>query len=132
MQPQLSHYAPCSHAHDSHENHDGHAKHHLSHAFVGLHMDLPNPMSEEHLQRWLRSLPSNVLRAKGVVRLTNAPDRWFQFQRVDKFRSEATLHELQQEPVFPPCAVLIGVELDRILIAQALIEAAGKASLHAE
>ena len=69
-------------------------------------------MSTTHLQRWLNALPKEVLRVKGVIRVTEEPDRWFQFQCVGEYRNEATLHALPLKPIIPPCAVLIGVNLN--------------------
>lgn len=90
--------------------------HHLAHAFVGMQVTLPDPVPVDDLQQWLKSLPSSVLRVKGVVRLEGNEQRWFQFQRLDDLRSEATLHELAQPPVVPACAILIGVHLDQAQI----------------
>jgi G3E family GTPase len=70
------------------------------------------------------SLPPDVLRVKGVVRLDEEPDCWYQFQRVDEFRGEAALFQLPQKPIVPACAVLIGVKLDETLIRQRLKESA--------
>lgn len=111
------------HSHPEHTHHDGH-RHQLAHAFVGLEIDLPEPMEAEHLHRWLKSLPPEVLRVKGVVRLAEEPDRWFQFQRIDEYRGEARLYELPQRPVVPACAVLIGVRLDEASLGRALLECA--------
>jgi G3E family GTPase len=116
------------HGHENEHSHHGHShedsRHQLSHAFVGLEIDLPDPMEAAHLQRWLISLPPDVLRVKGVVRLVEYPDRWFQFQRVDELRGEAALYQLPQKPIVPACAVLIGVQLDEPLIRQRLKESA--------
>jgi G3E family GTPase len=116
------------HSHEDGPEHHGHShedsRHQLSHAFVGLEIDLPDPMEAAQLQRWLMSLPSEVLRVKGVVRLVEEPDCWYQFQRVDEFRGEAALFKLPQKPIVPACAVLIGVKLDETLIRQRLKESA--------
>ena len=116
------------HEHQKHdhqgEHHEHEEKHALSHGFVGVQIDLPQPMAAEHLQKWLNALPTEVLRVKGVVQLVEEPERWFQFQRVDEFRGEAALHELPQKPIVPPCAVLIGVKLDEVKIRNSLIECA--------
>ncbi len=118
---------PCTHEphhHHDHEHPPHHDKHQLAHAFVGLEVDLPKPMEAAHLLRWLKSLPAEVLRVKGVVQLMEEPDKWFQFQRVDDFSGEAALHELPQEPIVSPCAVLIGVHLDTESIRQRLLDTA--------
>tara|TARA_A100001037_G_C15143139_1_gene634879 strand:+ start:1676 stop:2716 length:1041 start_codon:yes stop_codon:yes gene_type:complete len=103
-------HTPDHQHHHDHDQPDG--QHQLSHAFIGLEIALPEPMSTTHLQRWLNALPKEVLRVKGVVRVTEEPDRWFQFQCVGEYRNEATLHTLPLKPLVPPCAVLIGVRLN--------------------
>lgn len=104
------------HPHDEEHHH----RHELSHAFVGLEIGLPDPMPASHLQRWLQSLPAEVLRVKGVVRLTEQPEHWLQFQRVDECRGEAALFELPQKPIVPACAILIGVRLDEAKVRESL------------
>ena len=108
-----------SHTHDHAHDH-AHDRHGLSHAFIGLEISLPEPMPTKHLQRWLAELPKEVLRIKGVVRLTEEPDRWFQFQCVGESRDESTLHTLPMKPIVPACAVLIGVKLNEEIIRQSL------------
>lgn len=106
-----------------HEHEHGHAhghRHELSHAFVGMEVDLPDPMPAAALQEWLKSLPEEVLRVKGLVRLAEEPDAWFQFHRVDAAHGEAALVPLSFEPSVPACAVLIGVRLDEEAIRNAL------------
>lgn len=83
--------------------------HHLAHAFVGLALELPDPVDAQDLHAWLDSLPPAVLRAKGVARLVDSPGKWFTFQKLD---SEIRFAELPQSPTAPPSAVLIGVHLD--------------------
>jgi G3E family GTPase len=116
------------HGHEDEHDHHGHShkdsRHQLSHAFVGLEIDLPDPIKAAHLQRWLMSLPSDVLRVKGVVRLVEEPDCWYQFQRLEEFHGDAALFKLPQKPIVPACAVLIGVKLDESLIRQHLTETA--------
>lgn len=114
-----------------HEHHHDHERHALSHAFVGVQIELPAVMKAAELQRWLRSLPPEVLRVKGVVQLAEQPGRWHQFQRVDEIRGEAMLFELPQKPIVPACAVLIGVKLDESAIRRALSDVIGKEIHHA-
>lgn len=115
--------------HQHHHDHDHvHDRHQLSHAFIGLEIVLPDPMSTSHLQTWLNALPKGVIRAKGVVRVIEEPDRWFQFQCVGERRDDATLHALPMEPIVSPCAVLIGVNLDEETIRSSLESSAANAS----
>ncbi len=114
----------CHENHHDHEHtHDGNpGNHELSHAFIGIELELPDPMPAEHLQIWLNSLPSDVLRVKGVVRLSEEPECWYQFQRVEKFGGDASLYQLSQQPIVPACAVLIGVHLDEQAIRESLVK----------
>lgn len=111
-------------AHSEHLQPDNHAhsdeRHQLAHGFAGLEVSLPDPMPSKDLQQWLMSLPAEVLRVKGVVRLMEEPERWFKFQRVDNLQGEATLNEMPQKPSVPACAVLIGVRLDANAIREGL------------
>ncbi|MCX7713189.1 MAG: GTP-binding protein [Chthoniobacterales bacterium] len=102
------------------QEHHHHGHHALSHGFVGLQIELPEPVSAIHLQRWLQSLPEDVLRAKGIATFSEEPGRWYQFHRTDSFTGEAELYELSQKPVVPSCAVLIGVHLDEKSIRKTL------------
>ena len=86
--------------------------HRHSDAYVGIQLDLPEPIAAQALQRWLHALPPEVLRAKGVVRLAEFPDRWFHFQQIEGIRGEASMQALPKQPNLAPCAVLIGVRLD--------------------
>jgi len=113
-----------SHEHDPHDSHH-HQRHELSHAFVGLELRLPTWMKAGALARWLASLPESVLRVKGLVRLEEKPEQWLQFNRVDDRPEETDLYEIAQPGDLPPCAVLIGVGLDRSDL-EARLEAAMK------
>jgi G3E family GTPase len=111
----------CDHGHHDCDGHHHHHHHHderhaLAHAFVGLQLDLPDEVAAADLRHWLRSLPPDVLRVKGVVHFRERPGTWFQFQRIDDEREEAVLVELPQPPVVPACAVLIGVRLDEVAL----------------
>jgi len=114
---------------EHHHEHE-HDRHQLAHAFVGLEIKLPDPMPALHLQRWLKALPGEVLRVKGIIRLAEEPGRWFQFQRVGDINSDATLHALPGNPTVPACAVLIGVQLDKAFIQDALVESSLERSTH--
>jgi len=113
--PELMQNLPTPNNHTQKDHAHGH-HHDLAHAFVGIQLELTDPVPVNALQQWLRSLPSSVLRVKGVVRLEGDDQRWFQFQRVDDLKSEATFHELAQDPVVHACAILIGVHLDQAAI----------------
>lgn len=68
----------------------------------------------------------SVLRAKGIVRLDELPDRYCVFQRTDDASRQAIVFPLTVEPVMSPCAVLIGVRLDVAAIRQEALVMFGK------
>lgn len=87
-------------------------RHQLSHGFIAMQLDLPPRVAAAALMRWLKHLPSGVLRVKGVVELADVPGMHFVFQRVDDGGREPTIFPLSSNPVVTQCAVLIGVRLD--------------------
>jgi len=109
---------PAAEGHGEEHTH----RHDLAHAFVGLEMPLPEWMTAKALARWLGSLPEGVLRVKGLVRLKEKPEQFLQFQRLDDRPEETELYEIAP-PDLPPCAVLIGVGLDRSDLEARLAEA---------
>jgi len=117
--PAEHHEHEHEHAHGDAHSHDN-ERHSLSHAFVGVQLDLPTPISSTMLQEWLHGLPSSVLRVKGLVQLTDAHNDWFTFQRVDASQTGTALMKLPQTPIVPSCAVLIGVKLNAVALADQL------------
>lgn len=84
---------------------------HSEHHFASCEFTLPARISKTALQSFLRGLPPEVIRAKGLVILDETPNEFFVFQKVDQ--SE----ELQLFPVGnnllikTPLALFIGVQL---------------------
>ncbi len=105
---------------ESAHHHHATDQHELAHAFVGLDIALPDPIDGEVLAEWLEGLGPDVLRAKGIVRLTEEPEAWFQFQMLPDFSRRIQIFELNAKPAVSPCAVLIGVGLDRTKIQSSL------------
>ncbi len=87
-------------------------RHQLSHGFVAIQIDLPKKVDGSVLMAWLRQLSASVLRVKGVCQLLELPGIHFVFQRTDDTPPQPTMFPLLEEPIIPPCAVLIGVRLD--------------------
>ena len=78
----------CGHHHDgspghSHEDHDNEPHAHDAHHFASLQIDLPHTVSRRSLMTFLEGLPREVIRVKGLARLTESPDEFHVFQRVD-------------------------------------------------
>jgi G3E family GTPase len=81
--------------------------HEMSHAFTGCQIRIAHPVSEESVLLWLDALPENVLRAKAIVRLREAPDSYWLFERV----RDRVMPGPDQVPMYErikPSAVLIG------------------------
>lgn len=105
----------AAHAHGRHDH-----EHALSHAFVGLALELPEEVPAKALQEWLASLPPEVLRVKGVVRFSEEKEQWYHFQRTDDLSGEAILRPMERSPSVSACAVLIGVGLEEAKLREGL------------
>ena len=71
---------PDGHSHP-HEHH--HREAHASHHFASLQIDLPETVSRRMVTAFLDALPREVIRVKGLARLTESPEEYHVFQRVD-------------------------------------------------
>ena len=69
----------CGHHHKSQESHSSHTAHH----FASMQIDLPEVVSRAALTTFLKGLPPEVIRVKGLARLAESPDEYHVFQRVD-------------------------------------------------
>ncbi len=99
---------PTGHHHAYHD--DAHHDHAAQHHFSSLEIALPAPIDEAEFRELLQSLPTEVIRVKGVARL--APrDLPVYFQRTDRPDS-VELFPILQRGKFDSVAVLIGVGLD--------------------
>jgi G3E family GTPase len=87
---------PTAHAHAPH--------------FAAHLVDLPDPVDPEALLRFLRALPAEVLRAKGIVTLTAPLGAKRSFQKVDR-DAEISPCELADADTLPSRAVFIGPSL---------------------
>ncbi len=58
-----------------------------------MEVPLPRPMRAQNFQGWLKSLPVEVLRVKGVVQFTEELDKWIQFNHVDA-QNDAAVFQL--------------------------------------
>lgn len=106
-------------AHSGHtcEKEGDHGHHHHEperHHFAAMELALPDNLTEEVLLKFLRGLPREVLRAKGLARLspgTNQPARWAIFQKVEASDSPQVAF-LGGEPTDPrPVLILVGPHL---------------------
>ncbi len=123
----------CGHHHDeqhghSHGHHDKSA--HVAHHFASLQIDLPETVSRHAVTEFLDGLPREVIRVKGLARLSESPDEYHVFQRVDDGATQ-WLPIGQTTRLSHPVAVLIGpgIEGEQILARAVKIFGAGPGSL---
>jgi G3E family GTPase len=102
--------ASCCHDHEQAHHHHHHEEE-LPHAASTLFLPLPEPVPRSDFQRFLKSLPKSVFRAKGFVRFTDAPGQLHTFQQVRE-QAELMLLPLETEMDTSPGLVLIGPHLD--------------------
>jgi G3E family GTPase len=99
---------PQSHTHETgHPHHHHHSEHH----FASCEIPLPAEVSRASFERFLSSLPKEVLRAKGLVVLREEPGEFQIFQKVGH---DGALHffPIGQHPVLrDPTALFIGPRL---------------------
>lgn len=81
--------------------------HQMAHAFSSVQLTIPPQVEENALKDWLKSLPPEVLRVKGVTQLPSAPGELLCFQRVED-KAELKLFPLPEGFNWCPIAVLIG------------------------
>lgn len=93
--------------HDQHvHDHEDDYLHHSHHLFQTVKIDQVPELDRVKLDKWFASLPKNVLRAKGIIQLTETPG-YFQFQ----FSSnQLSLYRVNQ-PGMEACIIIIGFNL---------------------
>ncbi|MBM3846782.1 MAG: hypothetical protein FJ405_10935 [Verrucomicrobia bacterium] len=90
--------------------------HSLAHRFTALQIPLARGLHPLQVVGWLSSLPSEVIRAKGVVEFAGQPDRFHIFQRVE---DQVSFKESLLRPASDHClAILVGVGLDETALTQ--------------
>jgi G3E family GTPase len=96
----------CGHHHKPHESHSSHTAHH----FASMQIDLPEVISRSALTSFLKGLPLEVIRVKGLARLAESPDEYHVFQRVDDSPTQ-WLPIGKTTRLSHPVVVLIGPEI---------------------
>lgn len=81
--------------------------HSQAHAFSSVQLAIPPLVEENALKHWLKSLPAEVLRVKGITQLASTPTKLLCFQRVED-KAEWKLFPLPEGFKWNPIAVLIG------------------------
>jgi G3E family GTPase len=99
----------CDHEHGGH-SHD----HEQSH-FASCELPLPAQVSRLAFERFLKNLPREVIRAKGLVCFEDKADEFFVFQRID---DDVQFIPVGSNPrINTPLALLIGPAIDAAQIA---------------
>jgi G3E family GTPase len=106
-------HSDCDHDHAHHHEHEhGHSHdEELPHAASTLFIPLTKPIERAAFQSFLRTLPTSVFRAKGFIRLADAPEQLHTFQQV-RDQSELLLLPLEGGDDLSTGLVLIGPHLD--------------------
>lgn len=90
--------------HDHHHHHDH--SHHSHHLFQTIKIDPVPVVDRVRLENWFASLPGSVLRAKGIIQITETPS-WFQFQ----FSSNQLILNRIEQPGMEACIIIIGYSI---------------------
>jgi G3E family GTPase len=90
--------------------HHGHAhkEHAHEHPFASVALGLPDVVSRDAFMAFVRTLPREVVRAKGLVRFADRPGAMFVWNRVDG-RKVVSLDPSVPHATAQPVAVFIGV-----------------------
>ncbi|MEO7997108.1 MAG: GTP-binding protein [Gemmatimonadaceae bacterium] len=87
-----------------------HEHHHHAHTFASVAFSLPREVSREPFLQFVRTLPIEVVRAKGLVRFQNEPGVMFVWNKLpDGNRVE--LDKVTPHESAPPSALFIGVAM---------------------
>lgn len=92
-----------------HSHSHGHGHHHHHSVFQTLKIDQVPMLSKSELEKWLSSLPKEVLRAKGVLQIQDHPTKWVQFQYAS---NQVQFSPVMDEGKHASCLILIGTNLD--------------------
>jgi G3E family GTPase len=99
------------HGHSHDHGHDHSHDDELPHAASTLFLPLTAPVERSAFQRFLGSLPTSVFRAKGFIRLAEAPHQLHTFQQV-RDQSELLLLPIENGDDIATGLVFIGPHLD--------------------
>ncbi|MFY8216356.1 MAG: CobW family GTP-binding protein [Chthoniobacterales bacterium] len=95
----------CGHDHSTHSH--GHAKHH----FASFQLPLPDVVNRSALDAVFAALPPEVIRAKGLARLTSSPEEYHIFQYVDRGTGVQWLPIGRETLIEQPLILFIGPSL---------------------
>jgi len=112
----------CEEEGHHHDHGEEHAHHHSQHHFASMELPLPASVTRDRFSAFLRNLPDDVIRAKGVIQFDDKPGEFFVFQKVDRF-DEPQFFPVGANPrVNTPLALFIGPNLPESRLRAALAE----------
>lgn len=85
-----------------------HEHQHHAHEFASVAFSLPREVSREPFLQFVRSLPNEVVRAKGLVRFQNEPGVMFVWNKLPE-GTRVELDKVTPHESTPPSALFIGV-----------------------
>ncbi len=86
-------------------------KHFKSHEFTACQLPMPSHASEEEIKTWLNILPTDVIRVKLLIGVSERPKDRYLFERVGSEISKYTQRVRLNNSV-PNSAIIIGPDLD--------------------
>jgi G3E family GTPase len=101
------------HGHDHDEHHPDHEHHHHHHHIEATKVKVNQPINRKELERQLKKLSKKIIRAKGIVRLDEAPGL-YEFQYAG---TNLILKRLENTDV-NPSIILIGKKLEEEKVVQ--------------
>ena len=108
------------HSSDGQESHEHEHNHESNHHFASFEAALPDYVSRASMSAFLRALPKEVIRAKGIVRFDDQPNDFFVFQKVDRFDEPQFFCVGKTPGLNRPVALFIGPQLPEAAICAAL------------
>lgn len=106
------HHHACDFGHEHHHHHEhDHARNHSEHHFASVELALPEKVSDRAFRGFLKDLPEEVIRAKGIVRFEEKPNELFIFQKVDRFDEPQFFPMGAGARITTPLALFIGPAL---------------------
>jgi G3E family GTPase len=104
LMPRLREPADNVHGHQAHAHH----AHIHEHQFASVALGLPEVVSRDAFMAFVRALPREVVRAKGLVRFADRPEEMFVWNRIDG-RKVVSLDRSVPHATAQPVALFIGV-----------------------
>jgi G3E family GTPase len=104
----------CGHHHHDHAAHREGSRTHShadQHHFASVQVEFPDSVSRASLEAFLKALPAEVIRAKGLVRLAESPDEFHVFQKVEQFDSVQLFPIGAQSRLSQPVGIFIGPQI---------------------